>query len=942
MPDATVQTSSSRSSSSSGAGGSFARRREAGPGISLAGLAALVLAAVLCSWPLARWMDRGVPIGIAHLRTCEVARLEPGDALQLLYRMWLFKNAVHGEIEFWSDPYQFGWPGHPPRFDHQEFPLSAPFALLSDLFGDCMGYNLLLWASFAVLGGGFYLLARLYGAAPWAAWVGGLLLAVAPFRLEQTLGGHANGFLAGAVPIFLWGVERFLDDARPGPRWLALCTAGVCLLVLTALEPHLLLYLATFCGLYAPFQAVRFLIRNGADRRRIVARLGTPVKLFLGLLPWLVIAAIYVWLRQQRLEASVMGGGRDPRERLLYSPSLRDLFVRNPLGEHLVYLGPLTSLVAALGLGVWLLMSWRHIAELREQRRFFLTSWGPLVIGLFGVFAALAALGPNGPLHPLLDRIPFYRYSRVPGRITLFSSLAIALGMALGLTLLGAAACRKDKWRLAARIGAAAAILGAVSEYRPPGHTIISLLPAGNSAFREAASATRDRGGTLLCLPIWPGDSVFSSVYMHFVSQHPVRVLNGYSPAVRRDYVTNVFEKLAPLNRGYLDGDLADQLEQLAVSWCTLHVESFTAPRWVSRYPWHFTWSALRTHPMLHERGAEDTVFAFQLRERAERDAVDPAELATWRAGLHSPYSYVFEGERFAVEGAQSITWPGAASNGAVVLATAVAEGDLEPPFPRRLLDTGTQTFPMGEYVLDTQVTGWSGAEGALTLRVVGGQGRSIWEADLAQLDPVDVPGLARLGLARRRGRFVLERPERLGFAATLPAPSSTGVDIIELRLKGTGSAAPAPPGEVFEAEGLFARGQPRLDPAASGGLVMELDPRWVEPGRVTAGPFRLAGPGRVHASARFRTVLGAAPPEGAAVGAFVLWAEEMGGNGQRELARAQVTIPPGSDTEGTRSWEVPVEAELDGSCVLGCSLDYAGRVPVALDSWRLAGALNP
>ena len=82
-----------------------------------------------------------------------------------------------------------------------------PFGLLywplGALFGPVVAWNLLLLGTIVAAGLVTYLWLRALDLGPWAAAIGGLAFAVAPYRLDQSASGHLLGWASLFIPLAL-------------------------------------------------------------------------------------------------------------------------------------------------------------------------------------------------------------------------------------------------------------------------------------------------------------------------------------------------------------------------------------------------------------------------------------------------------------------------------------------------------------------------------------------------------------------------------------------------------------------------------------------------------------------------------------------------------------------------------------------------------------------
>src|SRR3954454_22532548 len=322
--------------------------------------AALYLAAgVAATWPAVRdarsqFLSGGAP---AH------GEASPGDHLQTLYHYWLVGHQLEHGRPPWRDPYTFR-PEAKPQTNFPGWPYGILFWPLGAALGLVAGWNVL-----QIL---FYVLAGL-AACAWLreldlprgpALAGGLAFAIAPYRVEQSV-GHLLGPISILIPVSLWAFER----ARRGNRWwLALAGAALASIPLSG-QVHLALGAIPFVLAYA--------LCRTSDRRLLAgAFAGAVAAIGAGLL-----------VREALIKGSTESGGRKLAELTRYSAHLDDFVSRNldhGRSEQFVYLGCLTPLLALVGLVVLL-----------RARRYALA--GVLAVGV--AIPIVLALGTHTPLY---------------------------------------------------------------------------------------------------------------------------------------------------------------------------------------------------------------------------------------------------------------------------------------------------------------------------------------------------------------------------------------------------------------------------------------------------------------------------------------------------------------------------------------------------------------
>ena len=195
---------------------------------------------IIYTYPLVSYFSRGMPYSYLPAPGYEVTPLIQGDYLQLYYKLWLFKDAITGKTAIFSDPYQFSVSpvtknadvdGERGSFSTQFLPMSLLFLLFS-IFGDIFAYNSMVILSFIISGIGTYLLVHFYTKDKWAAIIGAIIFAIAPFRTAHLLAGHPGGFLVPLLPLCIYFLEMgFFKNSFKYGVFSGLCVLSLALLL---------------------------------------------------------------------------------------------------------------------------------------------------------------------------------------------------------------------------------------------------------------------------------------------------------------------------------------------------------------------------------------------------------------------------------------------------------------------------------------------------------------------------------------------------------------------------------------------------------------------------------------------------------------------------------------------------------------------------------------
>lgn len=894
----------------------------------------LLALAVIHTWPLTVHFGSALPYYHHPVSGHEITFLPQGDYLQLLYNLWLFKDALLGNIPLFVNPYEFAvgkeiWD----PFNTQFLPLSAVFVVFALPFGDIAGYNALVFLSYFASGWAGYLLAFYYTRSRMAGAIAGFALALFPYRAAQLLGGHPNGFVAFLLPLFVYSLERMLAERKA--RWGVV--AGLSLGSLGQLEHHLLLYSLVLGGLIVPWRlvnpldaspgppaeqrlatrrvaagemfllaaagglaglgvaaksntswigAVLFVVIGGAAllaafrwmtglvergdgqadlwfRRAVIAgllpmgviglygakivwpdlRMGPwPAVVSVGgavmgltaaafasrreifdrlrgwvvRVPWaallkasvpflLLAGATLAWgwyVRNQNIEQSLAAGGRPLSQVAAYSPVLPDILdPRHPEAERFIYPG-----VVLVGLAAW--GGWAF----RRERKTVLFA-APLAVS-----AIVLSFGPNLEPHLpfyrwLYDYVPIFHYPRVAGRMIHVAAVLLAVLAAYGVLSIERRLGVRAKWAIWIIVAAL------VVDFAPAKARGMALVPGPSGIYETVRKGLDEKDGTVLALPIWPGDTAWSSLYQYEVTRHRFRMLNGYDPGVSRRYIREVFAPLYSMDFGEIREEQADLLRRFGVRYVVFHEEAY--PRKVSPFPPKTALARLRRSPALRLVLEEGPVTLFEVVPGADTESV---------ASVETPVGVVYPAARLPRDLGRVAPDPASAGGESVV-----ADADGKAGF----LQFGPYvTLPSGEYRVIFRIRR-AGVVGSAQAEVSTDEGRRVlWRADVPVSERYqDIEALIRLN-----------RPTALEFRVRTDGRSAVASDYVYVRPQ----EAKDPP-DSTEAEDLFRLpGRVVRTADASNGEIVRAEPANTPPDEsVVRGPFRRLDAGRWKISAR-------------------------------------------------------------------------------------------
>ncbi len=525
----------------------------------------------------------------------------PGDHLQLLYHFELVRDMLRGRIPWLHNVYEFNTGDDAQRYRPGAYfaPFSLPYALFASAGGRAFGWNLTgllsLWITALATGA----LAGRFTRSRVAVFGAALVSLVLPFRWVNLLGGSPAGLAMMWVPVVALGLDMALREHRATGGVLA----GAALLLCCWSD----LQVFFFCALSVPLWAILSWIGRPTPRRGDVK---AAWKALAPIVVFLVLIVLYRSLRHEQLTASGVAGGRSLTEVGLFSPTWRGLWqwAAEGLQSH-VYFGWMLPLLLVLG-GITLFRS------LRRQQ-----AVPPVVFFLFLLCCAaiadvvILALGVHGPFGGIVLKIvrvllPPYSMVRQTAKIYCLLPTLAALAMALGIE--GWMRLASSSARRAGGLVSVALLLLAL-EMRSQVRPTICLLDDTQGAYAVVADDARTAGvqPRALVIPIWPGDSSWASLYEYYVQMYGLRMVNGYSPAVPREYVENVFRALESANQGWLTDDQLARLAEMKVGYVLVHENAF--PEKVSPFPVTTTLHRLLKNPRLAFLRQAENVWAFRI-----------------------------------------------------------------------------------------------------------------------------------------------------------------------------------------------------------------------------------------------------------------------------------------------------------------------------------------
>lgn len=583
----------------------------------LAALAALLFGAFL--WPLPAHVASGVAYTAHAAPDAPPRTLVQGDHLQLQYHFDLVHEMLAGRIRAFTNPYEFAVDPATPaprRVDAFYFPFALPYALLRFVLPDALCWNLAQLLS-VFLGLLFcYRLARRFGVGPVAALAVAAVANCVPYRWVVLAGGSPTGFGMGLVPGVALGVDLAVRDrsVRGG------VLAGALLFCLYAADLHCFL----FAALALPLCGVLALLRSERGLRRPFGLAASLAPIALGG----VLAGLLGLFAKAGYEGTDAAAGRTLADIERNSPDWHaffdpGFFSHSPdqfyMGVALAGCLLLAGLVVLVGF-VRRFTGSRGRTSNTSTASTVSTLLAGILLGCSILFVFLLALGTHGPLDALPLRavrklVPPFRMVRQP--LKAFCLLPTLYAAFFAVAWSCRPRLRFSKGILAPAV--AVVLLAFLSGHRGM-RAGLCLEPGADPAWLAVAEDAKARGVAprALVLPIWPGDSSWSSVYQYHAVRAGVPMLNGYAAVRTHDYADKVFHRFETMTEGDFTDDQAAGLRELGVTHVILHENAF--PPKVSLFPFGETLRRHLADPRLRLVASGGGVWAF---------AVEPANLRT-------------------------------------------------------------------------------------------------------------------------------------------------------------------------------------------------------------------------------------------------------------------------------------------------------------------------
>jgi hypothetical protein len=388
----------------------------------------------------------------------------------------------------------------------------------------------------------------------------------------------------------------------------------LCALFLLAYYGSFLIFRESRKGRFPPLEKISgaFLMEG-----RKVLRCFWPLFLCMAL-----AASGMMYIKKKSFDSSSISRGRELSEVFLFSPGLSD--IAKPVnGDAAKYVYP--GMFAASAGMISLML---FFAALRRKRQLEKTDVSFFFFLPVFLLSYMLSFGPNISMPPLYGfvrkAVPFFSFIRSPIKMILFSALSLAFLVGM----LPAFLKRKTAFYLA--------LMFIFIEYLYCCRLGITFLPDRNNRVLQSLKDGK-KSGKVLYVPLWPGDSSWTSRYQIYSIMTDRYMVNGYNPVVNQEYIHNIFYPLYMVNMGRMARSDWSLLSSLGVTDVVLDRSAF--PRKVSPFPFDFSLSGLKSSPLLTMEDSDDYLYLFGLAKQPVAGMIKKTKDIT------SGYGVLIEGE---------------------------------------------------------------------------------------------------------------------------------------------------------------------------------------------------------------------------------------------------------------------------------------------------------
>lgn len=563
----------------------------------------------IVSWPVPKYAFTGIPAS-HHTSEANNARvMVAGDHLQFLYHLWLAHDTFSGNTPWFYNLHEFNL-GDDEERKSTSMRYYLPFSLFYSagaIGGNhAFGWNFMGFVSLWITLVFTWLLALRYTKNTLWAMICACISIIFPYRWFTLMGGSPTGLAMAIVPIFYYGLDLMVGDKKA--RGAVIAGAVICLSEWS--DPHV----TFFTGLTAPFWCISSYLFHHNDKwlpnikeikQYIVA--SSPLVFFGGIMVWQAM------LVKAGLEATVIGDKARPIiDVAINSPHFNDAFSFKFSGVgSQIYVGYFTVTLLAISLTALAVLFYK------QYKKGDINLTRPLITGLLLTLAVgaivILATGTNMPggvraWQILTKVISPYGKIRQPAKIFCIMPLILSIAFAVILPRLIRLIPGKHTGQFIGA-GLLAVLIVDYGQFISPS---ICILDQEQAAYQAIATDSEERNipAHLLALPLWPGNSHWSSINQHYVSLYGLRMVNGYRPTPKTEYMKYI-DQFYSFNKGDFGDKQIDELLSRGIGYLIIHEDAF--PEKVSPFAVSDTINAMLEHPRIKFLAKDRAVWAFRM-----------------------------------------------------------------------------------------------------------------------------------------------------------------------------------------------------------------------------------------------------------------------------------------------------------------------------------------
>lgn len=582
---------------------------------------------VFYSWPLPLHFQDAMPHSAQNSNHHFIQYMQPGDHLQLMFHFWLLSDMIQGKTPWFYNPYEFN--RNHPKEQYKPGTYYIPYSLFFSFFhlfvNQITAWNLTIFASIWLYF--FFSLLIINRYIPYSYF--NYFLAFIPLSLPyywiNLFGGSPAGFGFSWIFMLILGIDITIREQKIMGAFIY----GIAILFASFTDHHIFF----FGVLSIPLWITLSLMNSSFNLRKIKSYYSLSIR-NLPAICLLAISLLIIYLKKFRITESLMSQGRTIKEISLFSPDWINFFTWNPNVRIHIYIG-FTLIFLLISL-----LAFHIIYFIVNRQQSIIPLLTAIVLSMSFLLICVLSLGVSDSYFVRVffaarKLIPPYEMIRQPAKI-----LCLIPGIIVFTTIFLYQTFHHFKVRPMKPI-IFIILICLFGEFKHHIHANLTTMETNQAAYQAIIEDSIQNNITPrgVAVPLWPGDSHYSSIYEYFASLYHIELLNGYSPIVSKSYFESIFKKFESINKGYIKDANLNELEKMNIHYVIFHEDVF--PSKVSPLAPSYTLNQFLKNPRLQLLKHHETVWAFKITELKQNNMIN----TTWNTFFPSKY---FELEKYS------------------------------------------------------------------------------------------------------------------------------------------------------------------------------------------------------------------------------------------------------------------------------------------------------